>query len=139
MIIDRARADKSPIFFSEGSKDAVAFYYSDKNASFVIIAAAYDETGNERMRHLRLVLTLSFVGGILISVIGGYLFSISLLRPLRRITDEVNEISARNLARRVRSAGRITMDRSISATNSSVSANWPCFFNVVLSALPASG
>ncbi len=109
-VIDRARADKSPIFFNEGPKDAVAFYYADKNASFVIIAAAYDETGNEKMRHLRLVLTLSFVGGILISVIGGYLFSISLLRPLRRITDEVNEISARNLARRVRSAGRNNKD-----------------------------
>src|SRR5580693_704287 len=37
-VIDRARADKSPIFFNEGPKDAVAFYYSDKDASFVIIA-----------------------------------------------------------------------------------------------------
>jgi two-component system sensor histidine kinase ArlS len=109
-VIDRARADKSPIFFSEGPKDAVAFDYSDENASFVIIAAAYDETGNEKMQQLRLVLTLSFIGGILISVIGGYLFSISLLRPLRRITDEVNEISARNLARRIRSAGRVNKD-----------------------------
>jgi two-component system, OmpR family, sensor histidine kinase ArlS len=109
-VIDRARADKSPIFFDFGAKDAVAFYYSDENASFVIIAAAYDETGNEKMRHLRLVLTLSFIGGILISVIGGFLFSISLLRPLRRITDEVNEISARNLARRIRSAGGVNKD-----------------------------
>jgi two-component system, OmpR family, sensor histidine kinase ArlS len=102
-IIDRARAEKSPIYFKQGTKDAIAFYYGNENASFVIIAAAYDEAGNEKLRHLRLVLTLSFFGGILISVIGGYLFSISLLRPLRRISDEVNEISARNLARRIRS------------------------------------
>src|SRR5258708_723850 len=54
------------------------------------------------MRHLRLVLSLSFIGGILISVVGGYLFSISLLNPIRRIADEVNEISARNLTRRIR-------------------------------------
>src|SRR5580692_2353073 len=105
-VIDRARAEKAPIYFRQGSKDAIAFYYLDENASFVIIAAAYDEAGNDKLRHLRLVLTLSFVGGILISVIGGYLFSISLLRPLRRISDEVNEISARNLARRIRSAGK---------------------------------
>jgi signal transduction histidine kinase len=109
-VIDRARAEKSPIYFRQGSKDAIAFYYLDENASFVIIAAAYDEAGNEKLRHLRLVLTLSFVGGILISVIGGYLFSISLLRPLRRISDEVNEISARNLARRIRSAGKVSND-----------------------------
>jgi signal transduction histidine kinase len=103
VVIDRARAEKSPIYFKEAGKDAIAFYYLDENASFVIIAAAYDEAGNDKLRHLRLVLTLSFVGGILISIIGGYLFSISLLRPLRRISDEVNEISARNLTRRIRS------------------------------------
>lgn len=102
-IIDRARIEKSPIYFKQGTKDAIAFYYKDENASFVIVAAAYDEAGNEKLRHLRLVLTLSFVGGILISVVGGYLFSTSLLRPLRRISDEVNDISARNLARRIRS------------------------------------
>jgi signal transduction histidine kinase len=109
-VIDRARAEKSPIYFKQGNKDAIAFYYKDENASFVIIAAAYDEAGNEKLRHLRLVLTLSFVGGIFISVVGGYLFSISLLRPLRRISDEVNEISARNLARRIRSAGANAKD-----------------------------
>ena len=48
--------------------------------------------------------------GILTSVIGGYLFSISLLHPLRRIADEVNEISARNLTRRIRSAGGSNRD-----------------------------
>jgi len=109
-VIDRARAEKSPIYFKQGANDAIAFYYRDENASFVIIAAAYDEAGNEKLRHLRLVLTLSFVGGIFISVVGGYLFSISLLRPLRRISDEVNEISARNLARRIRSAGSNAKD-----------------------------
>src|SRR5580692_7085389 len=109
-VIDRARAEKSPIYFKQGAKDAIAFYYQDENASFVIIAAAYDEAGSEKLRHLRLVLTLSFVGGIFISVVGGYLFSISLLRPLRRISDEVKEISARNLARRIRSAGANAKD-----------------------------
>jgi signal transduction histidine kinase len=103
-VIDQARAEKSPVYFRQGNKDAIAYYYLDENACFVIIAAAYDEAGNDKLRHLRLVLILSFVGGILISVVGGYLFSISLLRPLRRISDEVNEISARNLARRIRSA-----------------------------------
>ena len=103
-IIDRARAEKSPVYFRRGNKDAIAYYYLDENACFVIIAAAYDEAGNDKLRHLRLVLILSFVGGILISVVGGYLFSISLLRPLRRISDEVNEISARNLTRRIRHA-----------------------------------
>ena len=101
-VIDKARV-KNVTYFTVGDKDVIAWYYKDENDSLVIIAGAYDEAGNEKLRHLRLVLSLSFVGGILISIIGGYLFSISLLHPLRRIADEVNEISARNLTRRVRS------------------------------------
>jgi signal transduction histidine kinase len=102
-VIDGARS-KGKTYFRTQSKDAIAYYYKDENNKLVIIAGAYDEAGNEKLRHLRLVLSLSFIGGMLISVIGGYLFSISLLRPLRRIADEVNEISARNLARRIHPA-----------------------------------
>jgi len=102
-ILDKARKTTDHIYFTQAKKDAIAFYYTDDNASLVIIAAAYDEAGNEKLRHLRLVLSLSFIGGILISVIGGYLFSISLLAPIKRIADEVNDISARNLTRRIRS------------------------------------
>ena len=107
--IDKART-KGSVYFTTGTKDAIAYYYQDENNRMVIIAGAYDEAGNEKLRHLRLVLSLSFIGGILISVIGGYLFSISLLYPLRRISDEVNEISARNLARRIHPAGGNSRD-----------------------------
>src|ERR1700742_3886224 len=109
-ILGRARLGKESIYFKQGSKDAIAYYYNDGDACFVIVAAAYDEQGNEKLRHLRLVLTLSFIGGILTSIIGGYLFSISLLHPLRRIADEVNEISARNLTRRIRAASEASKD-----------------------------
>jgi len=103
-VIERVRkASDGVLYFTQGRRDAVGVDYKD--GGLVIVAAAYDEPGNEKMRHLRLVLSLSFIGGILISVIGGFLFSISLLHPIRRIADEVNEISARNLARRIRSTG----------------------------------
>jgi len=103
-VLDKARKSNNQIYFKQAKKDAIAFYYTDENAHFVIIAAAYDEAGNEKLRHLRMVLCFSFIGGTLISVIGGYFFSLRLLLPLRRIADEVNEISARNLARRIRPA-----------------------------------
>jgi len=109
-VIERVRkASDGALYFTQGRRDAVGVDYKD--GGLVIVAAAYDEPGNEKMRHLRLVLSLSFIGGILISVIGGYLFSISLLHPIRRIADEVNEISARNLTRRIRStAGEESRD-----------------------------
>jgi signal transduction histidine kinase len=103
-------AKNATVYFTQNHKDAIAYYYHATGTGFIILAAAYDDTGNEKLHHLRLVLTLSFIGGILISVIGGYLFSISLLHPIRKIADEVNEISAHNLARRIRSAGVNTKD-----------------------------
>lgn len=109
-VLDKIRQGQSPFSFTQQRKDAVAVNYKDGNTALVIVAAAFDEAGDEKLRHLRLVLSLSFVGGILTSVIGGYLFSISLLHPIRRIADEVNEISARNLARRIRSTAGDTRD-----------------------------
>ncbi|HWB91584.1 MAG TPA: HAMP domain-containing sensor histidine kinase [Puia sp.] len=109
-VLGKARKSKESVYFKQDAKDAIAYYYNDDSSCFVIVAAAYDEQGNEKLRHLRLVLSLSFIGGILSSVVGGYLFSISLLHPLRRIADEVNEISARNLTRRIRSAASGSRD-----------------------------
>ena len=110
-VIDKARKEYGgQLYFTQGKKDAIALYYKDRGLDLVIVAAAYDETGNEKMGHLRMVLSFSFIGGMLISFIGGYLFSISLLRPIRRIADEVNEISARSLTRRISPAGEDEKD-----------------------------
>jgi two-component system, OmpR family, sensor histidine kinase ArlS len=108
-VLQKARRTKESIYFTQGPRDAIAYYYPDQQTNYVIIAAAYDDAGMDKLRHLRLVLSLSFIGGILTSIIGGYVFSLGLLLPLRRIADEVKEISARNLTRRIRPApGNIT-------------------------------
>jgi two-component system, OmpR family, sensor histidine kinase ArlS len=46
-------------------------------------------------------LLLSFLGGIVFTLVGGYFFSSGLLRPVKKITNEVAEISAHNLTRRI--------------------------------------
>lgn len=50
---------------------------------------------------MRFILWLSFLGGIVITFAGGFLFSKQLLRPVKKIADEVNEISAKDLAKRI--------------------------------------
>jgi two-component system, OmpR family, sensor histidine kinase ArlS len=103
-IFNEARI-KGALYFTIKDKDAVAYHYTGHHNSIVIIAAAYDDEGTNKLRQLRLILWLSFSAGIIISMIGGYLFSTSLLYPLRKITDEVNEISAGSLERRISTAG----------------------------------
>lgn len=97
---------KKTLYFTRGDKDAVASFYRCAGHGQVIVVAAFDEYGGEKLSYLKRVLSLSFVGGLLISIAFGYFFSLSLLHPLRRISDEVNEISAGNLARRIRSVGQ---------------------------------
>jgi signal transduction histidine kinase len=104
MLLARAR-QKGKVYFVEGNKDAVAYYYKNGSAALVIITGAYDEPGDKKLKDLRRILFLSFAGGLLSAIVVGWLFSISLLRPLRRIADDVNDISAHNLTRRIRSTG----------------------------------
>ena len=107
--IESARKEKR-IYFTDGRKDVIAYNYNSNDLQMVIIAGAFDEDGKAHLSQLRLILALSFLGGTLISLVGGYLFSIRLLQPLRKITDEVNEISAKNLTRRISASGKNNSD-----------------------------
>jgi len=48
------------------------------------------------------ILFFILVGGTLVAFISGYFFSKTLLRPIRKIADEVNSISAQNFAHRIK-------------------------------------
>ncbi|HVX51424.1 MAG TPA: HAMP domain-containing sensor histidine kinase [Chitinophagaceae bacterium] len=99
-IVEEAKANQYA-YFSDGNRDAVAYHHSDKENHLIIITAAYDEEGKQNLQQLRFVLIICFLGGIFITVAGGYFFSAGLLKPIKKIADEVNEISAQNLARRI--------------------------------------
>lgn len=82
-------------------RDVVFYHYTDSNFNLVIVAAGYDDFGRQYLNRLLFILLMSFLGGTVIAVLLGYLFSRRLLRPLGRIAFEVNEISAQNLTRRM--------------------------------------
>lgn len=91
---------KGEIYFTKGRKEAIALY--NKNAGLVIVSATYDEPGKKNLRQLKIILLLSLLGGVIISLAGGYFFSGKLLQPVRNIADDVNEISAKSLAKRIK-------------------------------------
>lgn len=100
-IIDGARAG-SDKYFGFGNREAIAHFYRDKNFGLVMVAAAYDEDGLKKLQQLRFILELSFAGGILFAILAGYLFSTQLLKPLRKIADEVKNISVKSIATRIK-------------------------------------
>ncbi len=72
----------------------------------VVVAAAYDEMGLDKLRQLRNILLFSFLTGTIIAFAGGYFFSGRLLQPIKKIADDINEISAQDLNRRIQ-AGKV--------------------------------
>ena len=99
-ILDEARANRSHYFVS-GQKEGVAYYYVDPNSKLVIVSAAEDVEGKNNLHTLRNILLLGFLVGNIFVLVGGYIFSRSLLLPIKRIAQDVAEISARNLTRRI--------------------------------------
>ncbi len=101
-ILNKARINKM-YFFTEGSREAVACYDIKNNNRPVILAAAFDKEGKRNLNHLKIILLISFICGNLIALASGYFFSKILLNPIRKIADEVNDISAQSLAHRIKS------------------------------------
>ncbi|MDB5276568.1 MAG: histidine kinase [Ferruginibacter sp.] len=89
------------ILFKSGAREAVIYY--DEKDRITVLVAAYDEQGKKDLQHLTYILWLILIAGILTAFASGYFFSKILLRPVKKIADEVNSITAHNLAHRLKS------------------------------------
>jgi signal transduction histidine kinase len=101
-VLNKAKAD-GVYFFTTGKREAIVYYYNQNNSQKVIAAAAFDEEGNTKLNNLKIILLISLISVNLIALTSGYFFSKILLRPIKKIADEVNDISAQNLAHRIKS------------------------------------
>lgn len=99
-ILNDARVNKIR-FFKTGEKEAIALHYSDSTVRIIVVSAAEDVDGKQILHTLFNMLLLGFVIGTGLVLIGGYIFSNSLLRPIKKIAADVEDISAQNLARRI--------------------------------------
>lgn len=98
LLLDKARLKKK-LYFKREKKEAIAIY--DEDSKLVIVSATFDEQGRRQLAELEFTVWLSLLGGALISFGGGYLFAGRLLRPIKEIASEVNDISAKNLVQRI--------------------------------------
>jgi signal transduction histidine kinase len=93
--------NKGEYDFVYQDKDIVAVQYTDSTNKYMVVAAAYDKEGHEKNIQLKWILIFSFITGILVTLISGLLFSIRLVLPIKKIANEVKEISSQNLSRRI--------------------------------------
>jgi signal transduction histidine kinase len=99
-ILEKARL-QGQIYFTDKDRDAIAFHHTDSINRIVVVVAAYDADGWDRLSKLQKFLFISLVIGIVTAAIVGYLFSRQLLRPVTQIINEVNHISSQNLSHRI--------------------------------------
>lgn len=109
-ILKNARS-KGSLYFSSGNKDAIAYHYKDQFSDIVMVVAGEDVEGKSNLKELVGILLLSFIGGTIVAFLSGFIFSRGLLNPIRKIADEVNDISAQNLSRRI-ATGKVKDDWS---------------------------
>ncbi len=94
--------DESEVFFSYGNKKAVAVHYTDERTDFIVAVAAVDTDGHEFLYDLKKILSLAVVLSILFCFLAGLIFAKTLIRPIKKITGEVNLITANNLSQRIK-------------------------------------
>jgi two-component system, OmpR family, sensor histidine kinase ArlS len=92
---------KKNIFYSVGDLNVSAVYYTSGNRRSIVFYAGNDEDGKGRIKELKQILLVSLLAGVIITLMVGYVFSSQLVRPIKRIIKEVNEISFNNLSDRI--------------------------------------
>lgn len=99
-MLEKARLNGETYFHIE-KRDALAFHHTDSVNRIVVVVAAHDTDGWNRLWQLQKLLLTSLLIGIAAAAIVGYLFSRQLLMPISQIIREVNDISSQNLSHRI--------------------------------------
>jgi signal transduction histidine kinase len=99
-ILKKARL-KHEVYFTINHRDVLAYHYTDSASRIVVVVAAYDGEGWERLKDLRDILLTCLFIGIAVAVIVGYAFSMQLVKPIMQIIHEVKDISSQNLSHHI--------------------------------------
>lgn len=87
--------------YTDGNREVVVMPYRNNNRDYTLVASAYDKDGFEKLSALFVILNISFISGILITFFSGIVFSANIVSPIKKITNEVREITSQKLSRRI--------------------------------------
>lgn len=91
--------------FRKGEQFYTGIYYKDNQGNFIVIISARNDLSNQYLGHLRSALLACIAASIFLSFMIGLFFSRKILEPVRKITVQVRNISARNLHLRLSTPG----------------------------------
>lgn len=102
--------------WTSGDFELIGIPYTYKTNHFVVTAGAIDRFGNKKMENLRTILLTSFFFSLVIVAWSGWIYAGRSLRPISRIIDQVDTISATNLGTRIDEGNKTDEIARLSAT-----------------------
>jgi len=99
-------AEGSLFEFRSGHLESIVIPYQDRGQQFYIFASGYDRIGLAKLRALERILLLANLLGLALTMLAGWYFSGRVLRPIAEIVDEVEQITATHLHKRVNEGNR---------------------------------
>lgn len=100
-IMEKARIENE-YYFKFRNKNAVAIHQANRSNNFIVAVAAVDIDGQGYLYQLKRILFIAVILAAILSFLAGLLFAASLIRPIKRITAEVNLITSNNLSQRIK-------------------------------------
>ncbi|MBR9999970.1 MAG: HAMP domain-containing protein [Cyclobacteriaceae bacterium] len=104
-LINKIRLEKD-IRFREGRNECLGLLYSGEFDRFVVISTAFDQYGISKLNNLKWILIFVFIGCSVITLIGGWLFAGQAVKPIKRVIGEVEQITDKNLDKRINEGNR---------------------------------
>lgn len=92
--------------FRSGHLESIVIPYRDRGQLFYIFASGFDQIGFAKLRALQQILLLANLLGFALIVLAGWYFSGRVLEPISQIVDEVEQITATHLHKRVNEGNR---------------------------------
>lgn len=99
-IVRKALLDRVA-YYKQGLRDVAAVSFKEPNGEYVIVVAGYDIDKVEWMSKLLLILAICFVSSIVIVIISGYVFSLSLVSTIRGFNNNIDKITSEQLSMRL--------------------------------------
>ncbi len=89
------------MFYREGRKDICLYHNTTSNDDFVVVIAADNVSGREYINDLKNLFSVFLPGAVLLTLLAGFLFSRSIVKPIKETIRDAQLITSQNLSTRL--------------------------------------
>ena len=89
------------VFYKDNNKDVCVYADQTTGSDHIIIVAAENLTGKEFLMHLQRIFLVFLPAAILFTLAAGYIFSRSIIKPVKETIHDVQLITSQNLSHRL--------------------------------------